>query len=104
MNSTKSDYQNINLLVQSLTHAEDERDYTYVTIDGLKAFSLACPLCSPDSKRKTAKIFPKIIIYVRVRVIVLVKAFILSTNLFRIIVVKSSVLKTVGYVIHSLRP
>tara|TARA_Y100001937_G_scaffold126599_1_gene196250 strand:- start:37 stop:342 length:306 start_codon:yes stop_codon:yes gene_type:complete len=59
MNSTKSDYQNINLLVQSLTHAEDERDYTYVTIDGLKAFSLACPLCSPDSKRKTAKIFPK---------------------------------------------
>ena len=56
---TKSDYQNINLLVQSLTHGADERDYTYVTIDGFKAFRFACPICSPDSKRRNGSIFPK---------------------------------------------
>ena len=31
---TKSDYQNIHMLVESLTPSIDERDYTYVTIDG----------------------------------------------------------------------
>ena len=35
MNSTKSDYQNINLIVQSIT-TKEEKDYTYVTLDGFK--------------------------------------------------------------------
>ena len=59
MNSSKSDYQNINLLVSYLTDTTDEKDYTYVTIDGLKGFKFACPICSPNSKRKTGSIFPK---------------------------------------------
>ncbi len=58
MNSTKSDYQNINLIVQSIT-TKEEKDYTYVTLDGFKGFTFPCPICSPDGKRKTAKIFPK---------------------------------------------
>ena len=59
MNSSKSDYQNINLLVSYLTDTTDEKDYTYVTINGLKGFKLACPICSPSGKRKNAVIFPK---------------------------------------------
>lgn len=59
MSKTKSEYEQINLLVQSLSYGEDEKSYTYVTIDGFKAFKIACPICSPDSKRKNAKIFPK---------------------------------------------
>ena len=56
---TKSDYQNIHMLVESLTPSIDERDYTYVTIDGFKAFRFACPICSPDSKKRNGSIFPK---------------------------------------------
>ena len=56
----KTDYQRIHLLVSFLTDTtHGERDYTYTTIDGFKAFKFACPICSPDGKRKTAKIFPK---------------------------------------------
>ena len=85
------------MLVESLTPSIDERDYTYVTIDGVKAFRFACPICSPDSKKRNGSIFPKrmkdwkgnypkkCFIYVRVRVIVLVKAFILSITSFQTI-------------------
>ena len=59
MNSTNSDYQNINFLVKSFTDTTCEKDYTYVTIDGFKAFRFACPICSPDSKKRNASIFPK---------------------------------------------
>ena len=52
MNSTKSDYQNINLIVQSIT-TKEEKDYTYVTLDGFKGFTFPCPICSPNGKRKT---------------------------------------------------
>lgn len=58
MNSTKSDYQNINLIVQSIT-TKEEKDYTYVTLDGFKGFTFPCPICSPDGKRKNAALFPK---------------------------------------------
>ena len=45
----KNDYQRIHLLVSFLTDTtKGERDYTYTTIDGFKAFKFACPICSPD--------------------------------------------------------
>ena len=47
------------MLDESLTPSIDERDYTYVTIDGFKAFRFACPICSPDSKKRNGSIFPK---------------------------------------------
>ena len=58
---TKTDYQNIHMLVESLTPSNDERDYTYVTIDGFKAFRFACPICSPDSKKRKGSIFDLIL-------------------------------------------
>jgi hypothetical protein len=56
----KTDYQRIHLLVSFLTDTtHGEKDYTYTTIDGFKAFKFACPICSPDGKKKNAAIFPK---------------------------------------------
>ncbi len=56
MIKTNKDYQELNYLVHVMSGGHYQ---TYVTIDGLKGFKFACPICSPNSKRKTGSIFPK---------------------------------------------
>ena len=56
----KNDYQRIHLLVSFLTDTtHGERDYTYTTIDGFKAFKFRCPLCGDAKTSSEAKLFPK---------------------------------------------
>ena len=60
MNHYTSEHREIQSLVASLSMGNpNSRPKEYVTIDGVRGFKMACPMCSPCSVSKNAMVFPK---------------------------------------------